>query len=57
MRYFGQNYEIEVPVGFDEVTEENLERLFDWFHQQHEHFYGDQPLRRRANRTLTGQYK
>lgn len=22
MRYFGQNYEIEVPVGFDEVTEE-----------------------------------
>lgn len=42
MRYLGQNYEIEVPVEFDEVTEENLEGLFDWFHQQHEHLYGFQ---------------
>ncbi|ADJ17046.1 hydantoinase/oxoprolinase family protein [Halalkalicoccus jeotgali] len=42
MRYLGQNYEIEVPVGFDEVTEQNLTELFDWFHQRHEHLYGFQ---------------
>jgi N-methylhydantoinase A len=40
MRYLGQNYEIDVPIGFDEVTEENLERLFDQFHDRHEHLYG-----------------
>lgn len=40
IRYLGQNYEIEVPIGFDEVSEENLERLFDRFHTQHEHLYG-----------------
>lgn len=42
MRYLGQNYEIEVPVGFDEMTEENLKGVFEWFHQRHEHLYGFQ---------------
>lgn len=40
MRYLGQNYEIEVPVEFQEVTEANLESLFDSFHDRHEHLYG-----------------
>lgn len=42
MRYLGQNYEIEVPVGFGEVTEETLQGLFDQFHERHEHLYGFQ---------------
>ena len=40
MRYLGQNYEIEVPVGFDAVTEEALSGLFDRFHDLHDGLYG-----------------
>ena len=40
MRYLGQNYEIEVPVGFDTVTEETLSELFDRFHDLHDDLYG-----------------
>ncbi|MEY7849596.1 hydantoinase/oxoprolinase family protein [Natrarchaeobius sp. A-rgal3] len=40
MRYLGQNYEIEVPIAFDAVTEENVEGLFDRFHDLHENLYG-----------------
>jgi len=40
MRYLGQNYEIEVPVGFDDVTEGNMDELFERFHEFHENLYG-----------------
>lgn len=35
MRYFAQNHELEVAVGFDDFTPENQERLFEDFHNLH----------------------
>ncbi|WP_129116264.1 hydantoinase/oxoprolinase family protein [Halegenticoccus tardaugens] len=40
MRYLGENYEIEVPVGFTGVTDENMATLFERFHDRHEELYG-----------------
>jgi N-methylhydantoinase A len=40
MRYWGQNYEQDVPMPDGEVTSELLDRTFDAFHRLHEQFYG-----------------
>jgi N-methylhydantoinase A len=40
LRYFGQNYEHEVPVRDAALDEAALVRLFDEFHRLHEQFYG-----------------
>jgi N-methylhydantoinase A len=40
MRYLGENYEIEVPVTFTEVSDESMAALFDRFHDRHEELYG-----------------
>ena len=40
MRYLGQNYELEIPVGFDAFTEETAETLWQAFHDQHDARFG-----------------
>jgi N-methylhydantoinase A len=40
MRYWGQNYEQDVPMPPGPVTPELLERTLDAFHRVHEEFYG-----------------
>jgi N-methylhydantoinase A len=40
MRYWGQNYEQDVPMPAGDVTPELLERTLDEFHRLHEQFYG-----------------
>jgi N-methylhydantoinase A len=40
MRYWGQNYEQDVPMAAGPVTPELLERTLAAFHRLHEQFYG-----------------
>lgn len=40
MRYWGQNYEQDVPVANGKITTDLLKRTLDRFHQLHEEFYG-----------------
>ena len=40
MRYWGQNYEQDVPMPPGAVTPELLEATLDEFHRLHEQFYG-----------------
>ncbi|MFN8591674.1 MAG: hydantoinase/oxoprolinase family protein [Thermomicrobiales bacterium] len=40
MRYWGQNYEQDVPVPPGPVTPELLEKTLEAFHRVHENFYG-----------------
>src|SRR5215204_1082658 len=40
MRYWGQNYEQDVPMAAGPVTPELLERTLEAFHRLHEQFYG-----------------
>jgi N-methylhydantoinase A len=40
MRYWGQNYEQEVPLPSGDITEDTVRRLVDAYHAQHEVFYG-----------------
>jgi N-methylhydantoinase A len=40
MRYLGQNYELEVPVDFDDFTPENVAKLWRTFHESHEARFG-----------------
>jgi N-methylhydantoinase A len=40
MRYWGQNYEQDVPMPPGEVTPELLQRTLEAFHRLHEQFYG-----------------
>ena len=40
MRYWGQNYEQDVPMPEGDVTQELLNRTLDEFHRLHERFYG-----------------
>jgi N-methylhydantoinase A len=40
MRYWGQNYEQDVPVPAGEITPELLETTLERFHALHEDFYG-----------------
>jgi N-methylhydantoinase A len=40
MRYWGQNYEQDVPMPDGDVTPDLLERTFEAFHRLHERFYG-----------------
>jgi N-methylhydantoinase A len=35
MRYLGQNYELELPIGFAAFTEATTERLWQQFHEAH----------------------
>jgi N-methylhydantoinase A len=40
MRYWGQNYEQDVPLPIGPVTPELLEKTLAAFHRLHEQFYG-----------------
>jgi N-methylhydantoinase A len=40
MRYWGQNYEQDVPMAAGPVTPELLEKTLEAFHRLHEEFYG-----------------
>ena len=40
MRYLGQNYELEVPIDFVTFDDENLQSLWDKFHDLHERRFG-----------------
>lgn len=40
MRFKGQNYEITIPVSWEELTEGNYQTILDRFHIQHEKSYG-----------------
>ncbi|KUO73043.1 MAG: hypothetical protein APF77_20435 [Clostridia bacterium BRH_c25] len=40
MRYFGQAFEISVPVPFGSLTEESIEEMYEKYHQLHEQAYG-----------------
>ena len=40
LRYLGQNYELEVPIDFEEFNAENRARLWQAFHQLHETRFG-----------------
>jgi N-methylhydantoinase A len=40
MRYWGQNYEQDVPMPDGDVTPDLLEQTLDSFHRLHEQFYG-----------------
>ncbi len=40
MRYSGQGYELEVPVSNGTLTEKDLKRINDSFHQLHRQLYG-----------------
>ena len=40
MRYWGQNYEQDVPMPAGDVTPELLEQTLEAFHRLHEQFYG-----------------
>jgi N-methylhydantoinase A len=40
MRYWGQNYEQDVPMPGGQVTPELLEKTLEAFHRLHEQFYG-----------------
>jgi N-methylhydantoinase A len=40
MRYWGQNYEQDVPLPEGDITPELLQRAFETFHRLHEQFYG-----------------
>ena len=40
MRYWGQNYEQDVPMPAGEVTPDLLEHTLEAFHRLHEQFYG-----------------
>jgi N-methylhydantoinase A len=40
MRYWGQNYEQDVPMTAGPVTPESLETTLGTFHRLHEQFYG-----------------
>ncbi len=35
MRYLGQNYELELPIGTDALKADRVERLWDSFHEAH----------------------
>ena len=35
MRYLGQNYELEIPISFDNFTEETTPQLWQAFHDMH----------------------
>jgi N-methylhydantoinase A len=40
MRYWGQNYEQDVPMPSGPVTPELMEQTLETFHRLHEQFYG-----------------
>ncbi len=40
MRYFGQAFEISVPVPSGTLTEENIRKMYEKYHQLHEQAYG-----------------
>ena len=40
MRYLGQNYELELPVGADALDDDAVDRLWQSFHAAHETRFG-----------------
>ena len=40
MRYFGQNFELNVGIPFSEITSENIQEIEDLFHKAHKREYG-----------------
>jgi N-methylhydantoinase A len=40
MRYLGQNYELEMPIGLDALDDDKVERLWQAFHEAHQARFG-----------------
>lgn len=40
MRYFGQNFELPINIGYDEVNEGNIKDIKDLFNREHKREYG-----------------
>ena len=40
MRYLGQNYELELPIGFERFSAETTEQLWQAFHEAHKARFG-----------------
>ncbi len=40
MRYFGQNHELEVPIGFDSFDETTIAEMWELFHAAHKARFG-----------------
>jgi N-methylhydantoinase A len=40
MRYLGQNYELDIPFPHEQIDEQNIQELWDSFHQMHHQRFG-----------------
>jgi len=40
MRYFGQNFELSIPICFDEITADSIEQIKELFNREHKKEYG-----------------
>lgn len=40
MRYLGQNYELDVPFTHDEINEDNIQEIWNTFHEMHDERFG-----------------
>ncbi|MFQ5763070.1 MAG: hydantoinase/oxoprolinase family protein, partial [Candidatus Bathyarchaeia archaeon] len=40
MRYFGQNYELEIPVNLEKLEKQDMQPTFEEFHRLHQKNYG-----------------
>jgi len=40
MRYFGQNYELDIPFNYEEINEDNIEEICNKFHHMHNERFG-----------------
>lgn len=40
MRYLGQNYELDVPISYEEINEDNIQSIWSTFHEMHDSRFG-----------------
>lgn len=40
MRYLGQNYELDIPFKFNEINENNIDEIWNSFHEMHNERFG-----------------
>jgi len=40
MRYFGQNYELDIPFDYEEINKNNIEEIWNDFHNMHNARFG-----------------
>jgi len=40
MRYFGQNFELTIPINVEKIDQSNLQDILDLFHHEHKREYG-----------------